>query len=113
VIHPGHPWYVLAQVHWQRLPGSWRESVGAVMSAVANVNISDPHQPLPAFIVARNLGVSQQLLRSWVASGKLRSCDQGADGRPLYRLVDAAEVEKQMRDDPRSSRRRCPVGAAA
>jgi DNA-binding transcriptional MerR regulator len=62
-------------------------------------------------MVARRLGVSRQLLRSWATSGKLQPAGYAPDGRPLYRLVDAAEVEQQTRNDPRSSRRRPPVGA--
>lgn len=81
------------------------------MSAV--INPSDPLQPLPAAMVARRLGVSRQLLHTWAASGKLQPAEHAPDGRPLYRYIDAAEVEAQTRNDRRSSRRRSPVGAAA
>lgn len=68
------------------------------------VDMSNPRQPLPAFIVARKLGVSRQLLHSWVRSGKLHPADWGRDGRPLYRPLDAAHIEQQTRRSPNSRR---------
>lgn len=82
----------------------------AVMAAM--VNPADPCQPLPAAMVARRLGVSRQLLADWVRRGKLQPYDHAPDGRPLYRLIDAAEVEQQTRRSDRvnaGSYRRSPV----
>lgn len=80
---------------------------------MALVDTTDPFQPLPAAMIARKLGVSRQLLKAWVDTGKLQPAAYGLDGRPLFRHIDAARVESQTRNDPRSSRRRCPVIAAA
>ena len=90
---------------------SWR---WAVMAALVNPN--DPCQPLPAAMVARRLGVSRQLFADWVRRGKLSPAAHGPNGRPLYRLIDAAEVERQTRRSARAntgSFRRTPVGAPA
>lgn len=58
----------------------------------------------PAFLIARRLGVSRQLVYSWTKAGKLRPRDHGADGRPLYSYADAAQVERDTRRSPYSSR---------
>jgi hypothetical protein len=58
----------------------------------------------PAFIVARKLGVSRQLVRSWVVSGKLEPAGEGKDGRALYRYADAVKVDRDTRRSPLSTR---------
>jgi len=59
---------------------------------------------LPAFLIARQLQVSRQLVYWWVRSGKLAPAGEGADGRPLYSFIDAALVERETRRSPRSHR---------
>jgi hypothetical protein len=84
----------------------------AVVAAVVDVN--DPHQPLPAAMVARRLGVSRQLFADWVRRGKLCPYVRAPDGRPLYRYVDAVEAEQQTRRSEQAnagSFRRSPVAA--
>jgi len=63
---------------------------------------------LPAHKAAEMCNVSKQLFNWWVRSGKLEPVD--TEGRPLYRLRDALNVEKQMR---RSAQSRRKVGSAA
>lgn len=60
---------------------------------------------LPAFLIARQLNVSRQLVNWWVRSGKLEASGPAADGRPLYSFIDAARVERETRRSPRSHRR--------
>lgn len=87
----------------------------------ALVDVTDPMQPLPAAMVARRLGVSRQLFADWVRRGKLQPAEHGPNGRPLYRLIDAAEAERQTRRSDqanggsfrRGSRSPEPVGAPA
>ena len=60
---------------------------------------------LPAFLIARQLQVSRQLVYWWVRDGKLKVADTAADGRPLYSFSAAALVERETRRSPRSHRR--------
>lgn len=69
-------------------------------------DLDSPDAKLPAFMIARKLRVSRQLVNYWRTSGKLAQAGEGADGRPLYRLLDAAVLEAKMRNDPKSSRKR-------
>lgn len=65
----------------------------------------DQHGDLqPAYLVARNLGVSRQLVYWWTRSGKLHRAGKAADGRPLYSLSAAARVERETRHSPLSHR---------
>lgn len=59
---------------------------------------------LPAAHIARKLDVSRQLVYSWVRSGKLEPADTTPDGRPLYRYLDAAVVDRALRRSPYSHR---------
>ncbi len=59
---------------------------------------------LPAFLIARRLGVSRQLVYWWTRNDKLPTAATAEDGRPLYSLRTAAEVERNMRRSPRSRR---------
>lgn len=59
---------------------------------------------LPGALIAKRLGVSKQLVHWWVKSGKLPQADTARDGRPLYRLLDAALVEREMKRSPYSRR---------
>lgn len=59
----------------------------------------------PAFIIARDLQVSRQLVYSWVKSGKLKPAGEGADGRALYSYRAAAVVDRDTKRSPRSHRR--------
>lgn len=59
---------------------------------------------LPAFLIARQLTVSRQLVYWWVRSGKLAPAGEGADGRPLYSYHAAAVVERDTKRSPRSHR---------
>lgn len=76
------------------------------------VDTTDIRQPLPAAMVARRLGVSRQLLNSWVQSGKLQPAEHTAKGRPLYRTIDAARVESAMRKSRQSRRNAAALIAA-
>jgi hypothetical protein len=58
----------------------------------------------PAAHCAQKLGVSRQLFRYWVLRGKLLPAGEGADGRPLYSMRRAAEVERDTRRSPLSHR---------
>ena len=62
---------------------------------------------LPAHMAAEKCNVSTQLFNWWVRTGKLKPVDN--EGRPLYRLRDALNVEKQMRRSGQS-RRKVSVG---
>lgn len=53
---------------------------------------------------AHDVGVSKQLFRYWVLSGKVHSSGEGADGRPLYSVRAAAVVERDTRRSPLSHR---------
>lgn len=64
---------------------------------------------LPAFLIARQLGVSRQLVYWWTRNGKLEHAGEGADGRPLYSLRQAAHVDRETKRSPLSHR----VSAAA
>jgi hypothetical protein len=59
---------------------------------------------LPAFLIARQLGVRRQLVYWWVKSGKLSVADTATDGRALYSFSAAAVVERETRHSPRSHR---------
>ena len=58
----------------------------------------------PAARCAAMVGVSKQLFRYWVLSGKLAPSGKGADGRPLYSVHAAAVVERDTRRSPLSRR---------
>jgi predicted site-specific integrase-resolvase len=64
----------------------------------------DQDDLLPAFLIARRLGVSRQLVYWWTRNGKLDAVGEGEDGRPLYSLSIAAAVERDMRRSPLSRR---------
>lgn len=59
---------------------------------------------LPAAHIARKLGVSRQLVYSWVRAGKLEKAATATGGRPLYRFLDAALVDREARRSPYSHR---------
>lgn len=59
---------------------------------------------LPAFLIARRLGVSRQLVYWWAKNDKLKPAGEGDDGRPLYSYRLAATVERDMRHSPLSRR---------
>lgn len=59
---------------------------------------------LPAFLIARNLGVSRQLVYWWTRNGKLEAAGKGEDGRPLYSYRAAAQVDRETRRSPLSHR---------
>lgn len=67
-------------------------------------NLDGPDALLPAFLLARRLGVSRQLVNYWHKNGKLEAAGQGVDGRPLFRLLDGARLEADMRANPQSRR---------
>lgn len=58
----------------------------------------------PAFVIARRLGVSRQLVYSWTKCGKLPPHGNGRDGRPLYSYRAAAVVDRAARRSPQSHR---------
>lgn len=58
----------------------------------------------PAYLVAKHLGVSRQLVYWWTRSGKLKPADTARDGRPLYSMRQAAAVERDTRRSPLSHR---------
>lgn len=58
----------------------------------------------PAYLVAKQLGVSRQLVYWWTRSGKLRPVDTAHDGRPLYSMREALMVERETRRSPLSHR---------
>lgn len=62
-----------------------------------------PHL-LPAFLIARRLGVSKQLVYWWKTKGHLEPAAEGDDGRPLYDLRVASRLEAAMRRSPQSHR---------
>lgn len=60
----------------------------------------------PAFLIARRLGVSRQLVYSWIKQGKLKPAGLAADERALYSYAAAARVERDTRlNDPAGQRR--------
>lgn len=59
---------------------------------------------LPAFLIARRLGVSRQLVYWWKTKGHLPQAGTAEDGRPLYDLRVAARLEASMRRSPQSHR---------
>jgi hypothetical protein len=59
---------------------------------------------LPAFLIARRLGVSKQLVYWWKTKGHLEPAGTGDDGRPLYDLRAASRIEATMRRSPQSHR---------
>lgn len=59
---------------------------------------------LPAFLIARNLAVSRQLVYWWIKNGKLSQAETAKDGRPLYDRHEAARLERDMRHSPQSHR---------
>lgn len=67
--------------------------------------LDGPDALLPAFLLARRLGVSRQLVNYWHKNGKLNQAGEGKDGRPLFRFLDGAELEAAMRANPRSHRK--------
>lgn len=60
----------------------------------------------PAYLIAKRLGVSRQLVHYWVKSGKLKQADSAADGRALYRYADAVRVDREQMRTPQSRRLR-------
>jgi hypothetical protein len=64
----------------------------------------DPSDLQPAFLIARGLGVSRQLVYWWVRAGKLKKAGTAADGRPLYSYRAAARVDSQTSRSPLSHR---------
>ncbi len=90
-------------------PGQRR---GVLRCPGVTVDLDSPTALLPAFMIARKVQVSKQLVSTWVKSEKLKPAGEGADGRPLYRLMDAWQLEAAMRNNPRSSRRRKPTALA-
>ena len=59
----------------------------------------------PAFMIARRLHVSRQLVYTWTKAGKLQPAGYGVDGRALYSYADAVKVELQARlNDPANQR---------
>lgn len=64
----------------------------------------DTPDQLPAYLIARGLGVSRQLVYWWVTAGKLRCVGTARDGRPLYSYRAAAEVDRATRRSPLSHR---------
>lgn len=66
-----------------------------------SVNL-DAH--LPAYLAARQAGVSPQLLHWWRRSGLLEPIAQDKQGRPLYRVGDVLAVELRTRRSPKSHR---------
>ncbi len=58
----------------------------------------------PAFLIARGLGVSRQLVYWWVKTGKLKPAGQGEDGRALYSYRAAARVDRDTSRSPLSHR---------
>lgn len=63
---------------------------------------------LPAVLIAKELGVSKQLVYWWVKAGKLKPADTAPDGRALYSLRDAAIVDRDTQRSPHSRRRDPP-----
>lgn len=59
---------------------------------------------LPAFLIARHLGVSRQLVYWWTRNGKLEQAGEASDGRPLYSLRQAAAVDRTTKRSPLSHR---------
>jgi transposase len=67
--------------------------------------VVDQHGDLqPAYLVAKKLGVSRQLVYWWTRSGKLEQAGQAEDGRPLYSMRSALMVERETRRSPLSHR---------
>lgn len=65
----------------------------------------DQHGDLqPAYLVAKKLGVSRQLVYWWTRNGKLERAGEAEDGRPLYSMRQAAAVERDTRRSPLSHR---------
>lgn len=62
---------------------------------------------LPAFLIAKEVGVSRQLVYWWVKTGRLEKAGEH-NGRALYSLTAAARLDKAMRHSP-LSRRSQPV----
>lgn len=59
---------------------------------------------LPANLAAARVRVSRQLLNWWRRTGKLTPAAADRTGRPLYRLGDVVQVERQTRRSPQSHR---------
>jgi hypothetical protein len=59
---------------------------------------------LPAFLIARGLGVSRQLVYWWVKNGKLKRAGTAKDGRALYSYRAAAKVDRDSKRSPLSHR---------
>lgn len=59
---------------------------------------------LPAFLIARRLGVSRQLVYWWKVKGHLPQAGTGEDGRPLFDVRVAGALEAAMRRSPQSHR---------
>lgn len=66
---------------------------------------------LPAAWCARRVKVSRQLFHSWVKRGLIEPAETAADGRALYSVRRALEVEAQTRTSGRSSRAKPKPGA--
>lgn len=68
----------------------------------------DPDNLLPAAEAAFAANVSRQLFDYWRRSGKIQPAKVDQTGRALYRVGDALDVERDMRNSPQS--RRSPYG---
>lgn len=59
---------------------------------------------LPAALVARRVGVSRQLLYAWIKAGDLTAIRTAPDGRALYHVRQALEVNRDKKLSGRSHR---------
>lgn len=59
---------------------------------------------LPAYLCAKRCRVSRQLFYTWVKAGDIEPVDEAPDGRPLYHLRRALEVERDKRRSGSSHR---------
>jgi hypothetical protein len=61
---------------------------------------------IPAHQAALLVRVSRQLVRKWTLrpTNPLRPADVAPDGRPLYRVGDVLDVERETRRSPKSHR---------
>src|SRR5688500_6542649 len=84
---------------------SHRAGAFALPEEVAVDRLYGPNALLPAFLLARRLALSRQLVNYWHKSGKLEQAGEGVDGRPLFRFIDGAKLEAAMRDNPNSRRK--------
>lgn len=76
---------------------------------VAHV-VVPPTQPIDGLLCTRDviaaIGVSRALFAYWRKMDKIHPALRDDAGRPFYRLADAQRVDREMRQSPRSSRRR-------